>query len=151
MLTELCAELKNYFCMKGDRIFGDFTVTGGAITPSFSLQEGQYYRIVGSVFNDGVHRSDDVLTDETEFHGAIWLMRVPNEVIQLASDIEDWLKKYGDVDSAAMSPYISESFGGYSYTKSSGYNSSGANEGTGSSWQKTFAARLAPYRRIRVV
>ena len=152
MLTELCAELKNYFCMKGDKIFGDFTVTDGAIAPSFSAQDGQYYRIIGSVFNDGVHRygdTEDVLQDEEEFHGAIWLMRVPPDVLELAEDISAWVEKYGGVDSANMSPYQSESFGGYSYQKSGGYVASGANEASGETWQKAFAARMKPYRRIR--
>lgn len=154
MLTEICAELKNYFSKKEDRIFGDFAVESGQITPSFSAYQGQYYRIVGSVFNDGVHKygdENDTLTDEGTFHGAIWLMRVPPEIISLAQDIADWQVKYGNVNSENMSPYQSESFGGYSYTKASGYVSSGANESTGSTWQKTFSARLKPYRRIRVV
>lgn len=145
MLSEICAEIKNYFCQSEDRIIGNFTIENGSIVPSVDLAEGQYYRIVGSVFNDGVHQSSDVLQDEGEFHGAVWKMRVPQDVIALAEEIEAWKTKNADT---IASPYVSESFGGYSYSKGS------AADGTvGVSWknQSDFAARLKPYRRIRVI
>lgn len=150
MLTQICAELKNYFCQEQDRLIGDFAIENGAITPSISLLTGQFYRIVGSVLNDGVHCQGDLLNDEPEFHGAIWLMRVPADVLALAHDIEIWQQKYGGADSQSMSPFQSESFGGYSYTKSGGYASNGTS-GEAPTWQKMFANRLAPYRRIRVI
>lgn len=149
MLTEVCAEIKNYFCQDGDRIGGDFTVQNGRITPSISLQENQYYRIVGSVFNDGVHKNGDELIDEEQFHGAVWKMRVPKDFLDLVDAIEAWNEVNGKVDSAAMSPFSSESFGGYSYTKS------GSGSGGGSSsvvtWKDAFSARLNKYRKIRAV
>ena len=49
-------------------------------------------------------------------------------------------------DSENMSPYTSESFDGYSYSK--GGNSKG---GTATSWQSQFADRLKPYRRLYVI
>ena len=57
MLTELCAELRNYFEVPNGRHFGKFTISGGSIAPLDFLQEGQYFRIVGSVFNDGVYKN----------------------------------------------------------------------------------------------
>lgn len=148
MLTEVCAWLKNYFCQEGDKMIGEFAIVNGIITPSIDLQAGQYYRIIGSVFNDGVHQEGETLTDETEFHGAVWKMRVPQDVINIVSDIEAWMAKYGTIDSENMSPYSSESFGGYSYTKAQGYASSGG--GMLNSWQAVFASRLSRYMRIRV-
>ena len=149
MLTELCAWLKNYFCQEGDKIIGNFSVVNGAVTPPVDLQTGQYYRIVGSVFNDGVHAYNDVLHDESEFHGAVWKMRVPQAVLDLAEEIEDWMEKYGGVDGANLSPFLSESFGGYSYSK--GYQSSTNGNGSNvASWQDAFRTRLLPYMRIRV-
>ena len=145
MLTEICAEIRNYFCKAEDRIIGDFSIVDGSIVPSVDLANDQYYRIVGSIFNDGVHRSTDILKDESEFHGAVWKMRVPQDVIDLAEDIEAWKEKNADT---IASPYVSESFGGYSYSKGSG------TDGTiGASWknQADFASRLRPYRRIRVI
>ena len=150
MLTEICAEIRNYFSLKEDRIFGDFAVENGAITPSFSLEEDQYYRIIGSVLNDGVHKNGDELKDEGTFHGAIWKMRVPQSVIDLASEIEAWQAENGSTQSANMSPFTSESFGGYSYSKSSGSSASGAGA-SAVTWQTMFAKRLNPYRRIRSV
>jgi hypothetical protein len=151
MLTEICAELHNYFSNEDDRHIGDFEIVGGSIVPSISIQNGQYYRIVGSVFNDGVHQygdSEDVLQDEPEFHGAVWLMRVPKDVIELAEQIKMWQNAYEGVDSPNMSPYQSESFGGYSYSKKS--SSSGGGSGN-YSWKDAFAMHLNRYRKIRAV
>ena len=141
MLTVLCKEINNWFEQK--KYFGEFVVEDGQLTGDFSLQENQYFRIVGSVFNDGVHQYPATdLTDET-FDGAIWAMAIPSEVIALASEIEAWKNKYQSIDSPAMSPYNSESFGGYSYSKSGG----GSSDLSGT-WQGAFADRLNHWRKI---
>lgn len=146
MLTELCKEINNWF--EYAKFFGTFTIENNVITGSYSLQENQYFRIVGSVFNDGVYKFDDDLELEDEtFNGAIWAMAVPQEVIALAGDIKEWSDKYQSVDSAAMSPFNSESFGGYSYSKSSGASSSG-NVDLSGTWQGAFADRLNHWRKI---
>lgn len=152
MLTEICAELKNYFCSQDDILINDYTIQAGRIAPSFDIQDGQYYRIVNSVFNDGVHKygdPEDVLKDEATFHGAVWLMRVPPDVVALAKDISDWQAKYGGLDGVNMSPFTSESFGGYSYSK--GATSSGGGTSSVATWKSVFADRLSRYRRIRVL
>ena len=139
MLTELCAELRNYFVVEIHN--GQYTINGGEIAPLDFLQEGQYFRIVGSVFNDGVHQYPATgLTDES-FCGSVWAMAVPPSVVALADEIE----KYNESDEAKPSAYTSESFGGYSYTKATD------NNGVPLSWQKVFASRLKPYRRISVL
>ena len=141
MLTEICLWLRNWFDC--DRKFGTFTIEDGKL--NIEITENQYYRIVGSVFNDGVYQSGkDTLTDET-FEGAVWLMAVPPDVIEIANEIAAWMAKYGTTDSAALSPFQSESFGGYSYTKASGGNSGNSNVPT---WQNVFGARLGRYRKI---
>ena len=150
MLTEICYKINNFFALDEDKHIGHFTITNGQLMPSLPIQDGQYYRIIGSVFNDGVHLygdQEEALHDE-EFDGGVWLMRVPEDVIALAKDIEAWQAKYGTVDSANMSPYSSESFGGYSYSKAQGYASTGG--GMLTSWDAVFAARLTPYRKIRI-
>ncbi len=146
MLTELCAELKNYFLRdrEADIHYGEYTISGGSIDLPFLLN-GQYFRIVGSVLNDGVYQypvSD--LTDE-EFTGAVWAMSVPPAVVALAADIEAWNTANAE---ALASPYTSESFGGYSYTKATtgGVGTSGA-----FTWRDQFASRLAKYRRLSVL
>ena len=138
MMTDLCKELRNWFCT--GRYFGKFTIEDGALLTDV-LQPGQWFRICGSVFNDGVYMyPTEALTDET-FDGAIWAMAVPPAVIALSEEIDQWRKKYETVD--AMSPYQSESFGGYSYTK--GTTASG---GSGATWQQAFKARLNQWRKI---
>lgn len=138
MLTEICAELRNYFEVPNGRHFGTFTISGGSIAPLDFLQEGQYFRIIGSVFNDGVHQYPSAdLTDEV-FHGAVWAMALPPSLIALSAEIEEYNKS----DAGKASPYTSESFGGYSYTKAT--DASGAPI----SWQKAFASRLNQWRRL---
>lgn len=150
MLTEVCANIRNYFTYEGDKHFGDFAVIDGLITPSFDIPT-DYIRIVGSHKNDGVHKlSDTNLVDEDKFHGAIWVMSPPADFLALVAEMEEWQKKFGALDSQAMSPYNSESFGGYSYSKSSGGSSSGGATSTVTDAIAAFAGRLNTYRRIRV-
>jgi hypothetical protein len=140
MLTELCAELRNYFVVEIHE--GRFTIDGGKIAPLDFIQENQYFRIVGSVFNDGVYKNtaDLELTNEN-FSGSVWSMAVPPSVIDLAEEI----KKYNESDEAKPSAYTTESFGGYSYSKATDAN------GAPMGWKKVFASRLKPYRRINVL
>lgn len=141
MLTELCQELRNWFVR--EKHFGTFEIEGGMITAPF-LVEGQYYRIVGSVFNDGVHQYGiHDLTDE-EFNGAVWGLAIPQAVLNLAEEIAEWRKLYEATDSQAMSPYMSESFGGYSYSKGSAYSG----DAGGAGWKSVFASRLNMWRKI---
>ena len=150
MLTELCQELRNWFEL--EKHFGTFTIEGGQLTDSSFLQDGQYFRIVGSVFNDGVYMNDlsnpETLVDE-EFKGAIWAMAIPPTVVALSDKIDAWIAMYGGVDSQNLSPFQSESFGGYSYSKGSGGSGNG---GSGRSsvptWQSTFADELNNWRKI---
>lgn len=149
MLTELCQELRNWFVRS--KYFGTFSIIDGQLNVSDlvadgSLQDGQFFRIVGSVFNDGVHQykveDGEQLTDEV-FTGAIWSMAVPPAIIDLSERIEEWETKYGETVS---SPYSSESFGGYSYTKA---GSGQGNTSNGSpTWQSTFASELNRWRKI---
>lgn len=141
-LTELCQELRNWF--ERDKFFGTFTIENGTINvPDGSLQDGQFFRVIGSVFNDGVHKyGEGELTDEV-FKGAIWSMAVPPAVIDLSERISAWDTKYGE---SVSSPYSSESFGGYSYVKASGVGQGSANSAP--TWQSTFASELNRYRKI---
>lgn len=144
MLAELCAELKNYFLrnQSEDIHNGLFTISDGSIDLPFLL-DGQYFRIVGSVMNDGVYQYPvSELADET-FSGSIWAMAVPPAVIALAAEIDGWNKANAE---ALASPYQSESFGGYTYSK--GNSSSGTG---GYDWRDQFSNRLNKYRRLSVL
>ena len=136
MLDEILAEIRNYFVVKVHS--GKFEVIGGKLSPLDFLKDGQYFKIHGSIFNDGVYRyPESGLVDET-FSGEIWALAVPPTLIALVADIEDYEKKAKE----NVSPFESESFGGYSYTK--------ATDGNGSplTWKTVFAKKLNRWRKI---
>ena len=139
MLTELCGVLRNWF--ETDRISGTYTVENGSITLPF-LQNGQFFRVVGSVFNDGVHQYPDYAMADETFDGSIWPMSVPPALLCLGEEIKAWQEKNVDI---AASPYTSESFGGYSYSKSTSGSATGAGMVT---WQSVFKSRLNQWRKI---
>lgn len=147
-LTELCQELRNWFDRArytGSISFdsdGDVYCDGVKI----SLLDGQYYRVIGSIFADGVHVYPDTETTPEAFDGAVWAMAVPPPVLQLVEDIAAWRAKYEVADSSAMSPYMSESFGGYSYQKGSAITSSDTSGAV--SWKRTFAVRMNAWRKL---
>ena len=141
MLTELCQELHNWF--DRERHTGTFTIAGGNITADF-LQNGQYFRVMGSVFSDGVHQYPAAGLPSETFDGAVWALAIPTAVLRLAEDIKAWREKYEAADSAALSPFQSESFNGYSYSKGA---ASSAGDG-GTSWQSVFASRLNMWRKL---
>ena len=147
MLTQLCQELRNWWDVA--RWYGEFTVTDGAITwangDALDLQSGQYFRIIDSVFNDGVYQFPETTLKDETFKGSVWALRIPPDVVALADEIAAWCAKYEAVDSQAMSPFISESFGGYTYSKA-GRSNSGETSQPG--WVGAFAHRLANYRKI---
>lgn len=147
MIEQICAHLHNYFDRdRNGRLYGwqtdKFTISGGTMTLDF-LQPGQYYHIEGSVFNDGVHQYPTLdMTDET-FEGTIYAMHVPPQFLALANEIAQWQRDNG---AAVASPYQSESFGGYSYTKASAGTRNGAVQNAG--WETIFANRLDEYRKL---
>lgn len=139
VLAELCQELKNWFCDDADIHSGTYTIEDGALSLPF-LIEGQYFRIVGSVLNDGVYKYGDAeLKDET-FTGSVWAMRIPPSVVELATEIDLWLEKNGE---AVSSPYQAESWGGYSYSMKSGGGESGT-----ISWKTVFGSSLNRWRKL---
>lgn len=142
-MTEVFQYLRNWFDRNQPKYYGQITISNKALVGDYGIATGQYYRIMGSALNDGVYKyGSDELEDET-FEGAIWLMAVPKDVRNLITEIEMWIEKYSGVDSQLMSPYQSESFGGYSYSKASG--NSGSSIPT---WQSVFADRLGRYKKL---
>lgn len=142
-LTKVCEYLNNFFDEK--RIAGTFQITGGTLEVA-GIKEGQYIRITGSTFNNGVHIYPATDLKDEEFEGQIWAMAVPETIIALTPKIEAWEAKYGSVNSPAMSPYNSESFNNYSYSKDGGAAKSG---GSNVTWRDVYASELNPYRRLR--
>lgn len=138
MLTEICADIRNWFEVPDGRHFGRFNISGGSLEPIDFLQYGQYFRVVGSVFNDGVYQFPaSGLTDES-FDGAIWAMAVPPAVIAIAEEI----KAYTESDAGKPTGYTAESFGGYSYSKATDSN------GAPLTWQEVYRSRLNKWRKL---
>lgn len=141
-ISKLCTELNNWF--ERDVKSGTFEIRGGTLDVDFLL-DNQYFRIVDSVFNDGVHKfSEDKLTDET-FNGEVWAMAVPPDVISLISDINDWQEKNA---AAINSPYSSESFGGYAYTLTGQSGNTSSATSSGVTWQAKFRTQLNKWRKV---
>ena len=140
MLESILIHLKNWFCVSVHE--GVYTIENGVLELPF-LQNGQYYRICGSVFNDGLHKygdAADVLMDEC-FNGTVWALAIPKMVVNLADEIEKWQEKNGD---AVASPFSSESFGGYSYSRATD-----SQTGAPATWETVFRSQLNPYRKAR--
>lgn len=117
-------------------------IEDGQIPASIRIPNGAWYRIQGSMMNDGLHQHPCYdLTDE-EFGGTITTCAVPNALIAVAEEVEDYVRKYGASDN---SPYQSESFGGYSYNKKS-KSTSGESATTG--WQDAFSGRFRRWRKL---
>ena len=142
MLETVLTHLKNWFVVPCGVHEGKYTIENSTLELPF-LQDGQYYRICGSVFNDGLHKYGDIedkLKNET-FTGTVWALAIPKAVIDLAAKIEEWQTKNGET---VASPFTSESFGGYSYTKATD-----SVTGAVATWETVFRSQLNPYRQIR--
>ena len=136
--------IHNFFPVKGAAITGKITIgewifdthidattsaedlrySGTAIR--LPLQDGQYYLISGSIFNDGVYqyrKGDAAPLQEETFDGVVVPLAIPKPFLSLVDE-------------------ISESFGGYSYSRAT--NSKGETY----TWQDAFRARLNPWRKM---
>lgn len=132
MLETVLMYLNNWFVV--GRYDDTYTIEDGKLTLPF-LVNGQYFRIVGSLFNDGVYQYPAELTDET-FDGSVWALAIQKALLSTVEEITAWTAKNGD-----GGPYTSESFGWYSYSKAT--NSKGLAVG----WRDVFSAQLAPWKK----
>lgn len=155
-LTDLCEKLRNWFDV--DRHFGTFEIENGTIDLDF-IREGQFYRLVGSK-QDGIYfvenykklmfvksisdgtqsdfNIDGIEAKDETFNGAIWELSFPLNFVLFYENVCDWETKYAD---KVNSPFQSESFGGYSYSKANGSN------GGLTVWDK-FASDLLRWQKI---
>ena len=119
---------------------GRFKIQNGTLEVK-ELLEGQYFWIEGSVLNDGLHQYPDEDMNDEEFNGRVVFLVVPKAVSSIAEEIADWNDRNAEI---LATPYQSESFGGYSYTKANG----GTDGTNAEAWQLQFGARLKPYRKL---
>lgn len=145
ILEKIMLHLHNWF--EKEKHEGDYTIEDSTLVLDFLLPN-QYYRIVGSVFNDGLHKygdAEDVLTDES-FTGEIWSLAPPKAFLELATEIEEWETQNL---SAINSPYASENvIGVYSYTLKNGTSGNGKGTSEPISWESQFRKRLNAWRML---
>ena len=134
MFAEVLDYLHNWFVKS--RVDGEFTIEANVLTPCDALI-GQYIRIEGSTFNDGVYKYgvDSFVAEET-FNGSVYLLAIPRDLERLVDEISDFVETYGYSDRQ------SECFGGYSYTRKSGEN------GNSYGWVDEFRGRLKRWRKL---
>ena len=127
---------------------GQCEISDGSLPASVSIPDGAWYRIQGSMLNDGLHQHPDTdLSDET-FDGTVTVCAIPKALLNVVDEIADWIDHYNTAREGLQdSPFASESFGGYSYSIRSDLT---ANNGSGglTGWQAEFASRLNPWRKI---
>jgi len=139
MLERVLRDIHNRFDYAS--VSGTFEVTSRTMEVG-GLQDGQYFWVEGSVFNDGLHRYPDNDMHDEEFEGRVLLLAIPPAVLDVADRAERWCADHAD---ELDSPYQSESFGGYSYSKDSPASPDGS---AASAWASKFASELAPFRKM---
>lgn len=142
ILEQVLYHIHNWFVY--DETSGYVTIQDGSLPASVSIPEGAWYRIQGSLLNDGLHQHPATdLTDET-FDGTVTTCAIPKALLLVVDDIAAWQEANGR---AVDGPYASESFDGYSYTlKSDSWANSGSSGLSG--WRLAFRDRLNPWRKI---
>ena len=146
-IFRVCSYLRNWFDNTQTKYAGEIVIENGALQQTYNIKFGQYFRIVDSDLNDGVYKYPVTVLKNETFNGLIAPMAIPTAVLEIMDKIEAWESKYANVSSAAMSPFSSESISGvYSYSKSTGANDTSKDKS--GTWQGTFGAELAPWRKM---
>lgn len=142
MLENVLKFLNNHFYMWQE--IGGFVINGDKIRVKANYLQGQYIRITGSILNNGVYQVKSVEGDTIEvegltneiFEGCIFGLAIPKDLLTLVEHIEEYEKEN------KKSNIISESFGGYSYTKATDTSGNIAN------WESVYFNDLCKYRKI---
>ena len=132
-LLELLTYLRNFFPGRKWE-FSDFEITGGKIELP-EMWDGDRYIIEGSRRNDGIHVYGDKDLLPEIFSGTVTELRIDKQLLKKWENINNWCREN---EKLIRSPYQSESFGGYSYTKSAATTD----------WKSVFANDLRPWRKL---
>lgn len=149
MLAEVCGYLNNYFDV--ERHNGVISIQDGVVycdSKEITMTKGQHFALLRKNFVLGVYEYEKDELKDRVFEGKVWIMDLPDDFVSLVAEITAWQTKYGGAGSGAMSPFNSESFGGYSYSKSSG--SSNSNK-SAVAWQDAYGSRLAKYKKVSLL
>ena len=127
--------VNNFFLREA--VEGVFTISGdGVLSPSV---DAPFIAVTGSAWHDGLYNSaSDMKTDHKEtFEGTVWALSPPAQFLDLCKEIEAYEAK-----NPTGAP-VSESFGGYSYSRGTSGQS-----GCAITWREAFAEALRPYKRM---
>lgn len=153
MLEQICDFVHNYFIL--NEYEDTYEIANGTVSLPF-LIEGQRFKVNGSALNDGVYtyHTNGIIYDDDDteivdlmpesFTGTIYAMGVPKTFWKIVQEIINW-----QIANKAVleSPYESESFGGYSYTKASGATKAGQAK-QALTWRDIFKNQLNAYRKL---
>lgn len=164
-IESLCAEAHNYF--ETSKEINDYAIENGIISLPF-LSENQFFRIVGSKFNDGIYiysenfiirdaTWEDVLSDHPDWkalsekdwgnikHYALTDEEFhggiwPMRMPRAFLSLAKEVHEYNLSEASKPSPYASENISGhYSYTKGSPSDNA---------WQNVFRSKLNRWRKV---
>ena len=144
-LTEFCQRAKNWFDIKSDHTpyghySGTITISDNSISVNGEPLDipTEYFRLIDSFKDNGVHKVGDELTDET-FNGSVWLMVIPDSVTALVDNV---IQDAIDNGRIIKSPFVSESHKGYTY------NLGATKNGTRPSIWDFYESDITPWRKI---
>lgn len=113
---------------------GDWRLSSGHLQPGISLAPGAWIALTQADHLSGIYQLDEYGTlpglPNHTWRGRLWMLAPPPDFLRLCREISQWTERHPDPT------MLSERFGEYSRSQSSG------------SWQKVFAAELAPYFRM---
>lgn len=146
-LEQVLYHIHNWF--DHDRIsLRGCVVSNGQLPASVPIPDGAWYRIQGSLLNDGLHRHPATdLSDET-FDGTVTTCAIPKALLDVVEEIQDWIEHNRTAMGKLQdSPYQSESFDGYSYSIRSDLTAQNGSGGL-TGWQAEFAGKLNAFRKM---
>ena len=146
ILEQVLNHIHNWFVY--DELDVRCSIEGGSLPASVSIPDGAWYRIQGSLFNDGLHKHPATdLNDET-FDGTVTTCAIPKALLDIVDEICDWIEHNRTAMGKLQdSPYQSESFDGYSYSIRGDLTAQNGSDGL-TGWQAAFASRLNPWRKV---
>lgn len=149
ILEEVLGSIHNWF-VRDTRVVKGCEISNGQLPASVTadLMVTQWYRITGSVLNDGLHQHPAADLEDETFDGTIDRLVIPRPLLKVVEEIYDWVEanKKG-AQKALESPYQSESFDGYSYTIRTDEGPNSASDGL-TGWQAQFSRKLNQWRKI---
>lgn len=148
-LEDILYHIHNWFEREAIPVTG-CEIQGGALPASVTsgMVARQWYRIEGSLLNDGLHQHPAADLEDETFDGTVTSLAIPRPLLRVAEEIQDYIDATADARQTALaSPYASESFDGYSYTLKGDLTANSGSQGL-AGWQAEFASRLSPWRKM---